>query len=136
MKKYLAILIILSTLGSCRSMLTSNIDADLAAVNITLQDKYEVKKVSKGIKNTISTRSYTLLLSDKDASQIINDITESDSFDSTYHGTLDKSVKQNIAYRTDSGYTVYVPDKGGAYRTAYIDTIRNELHISYNGMLF
>ncbi len=135
MKKCFLVFLVLYSVSSCKPILNSNIDADLAAVNIALQDDYEITKVSKGFKNTTKTRTYVLHLSDKDAKRIINDIASCKCFDSTYNQTSNENINQNKAYQIKKGYKIYMPDKGGAYRTVYIDTTSLELHISYNGML-
>lgn len=137
MKKYLAILLLSSGLLGCKSMVRSGVEADLAAVSITLNDEYEVTKVSKGLKNTSKTRSYTLHVSDRDATHIISDLTSCDCYDSSISSNAStEGSKQNKAYQTKKGYAKYVPDNGGAYRIVYIDTTSDELHVSYNGMLF
>lgn len=128
---------------SCKSILSSDVGADLSSVGIILSDEYMPVQSSKGITNGHKLRSFIIKVSDADAAQIVSVIKEHSGYVRLYTQPSadaiiipNDTVNKEIAYSYKQGYALYMVERNIFARSVYIDTVNKELHFNYKAKLF
>lgn len=129
--------------ASCKSILSSDVEASLSSVGIILSDEYVQVQSSKGIDNGDKQHSFTLKVSNADAEQVVAMIKGHQGYDGLYISSSSASiilpndtVNKEIAYAYKQGYALYMVERNIFARSIYIDTVNKELHFNYKAKLY